>query len=123
MQLKSNQKEKVMEQWFQIALTIFSSVLASSGLWAYLQKRSETKDVKSEMLIGLAHDRIMYLGMQYIDRGYITQDEYENLRVYLYEPYEKLGGNGSAKRIMQEVDKLPIHKFVDQKENENDENE
>lgn len=112
-----------MEQWFQIALTIFSSVLASSGLWAYLQKRSETKDVKSEMLIGLAHDRIMYLGMQYIDRGYITQDEYENLRVYLYEPYEKLGGNGSAKRIMQEVDKLPIHKFVDQKENENDENE
>lgn len=112
-----------MEQWFQIALTIFSSVLASSGLWAYLQKRSETKDVKSEMLIGLAHDRIMYLGMQYIDRGYITQDEYENLRVYLYEPYEKLGGNGSAKRVMQEVDKLPIHKFVDQKENENDENE
>lgn len=112
-----------MEQWFQIALTIFSSVLASSGLWAYLQKRSETKDVKSEMLIGLAHDRIMYLGMQYIDRGYITQDEYENLRVYLYEPYEKLGGNGSAKRVMQEVDKLPIHKFVEQKENENDENE
>lgn len=123
MWLKSNQKEKVMEQWFQIALTIFSSVLASSGLWAYLQKRSETKDVKSEMLIGLAHDRIMYLGMQYIDRGYITQDEYENLRVYLYEPYEKLGGNGSAKRVMQEVDKLPIHKFVEKKENENDENE
>ena len=122
-QLKSNQKETVMEQWFQIALTIFSSVLASSGLWAYLQKRSETKDVKSEMLIGLAHDRIMYLGMQYIDRGYITQDEYENLRVYLYEPYEKLGGNGSAKRVMQEVDKLPIHKFVEKKENENDENE
>ena len=112
-----------MEQWFQIALTIFSSVLASSGLWAYLQKRSETKDVKSEMLIGLAHDRIMYLGMQYIDRGYITQDEYENLRVYLYEPYEKLGGNGSATRVMQEVDKLPIHKFVEKKENENDENE
>lgn len=123
MRLKSNQKEKVMEQWFQIALTIFSSVLASSGLWAYLQKRSETKDVKSEMLIGLAHDRIMYLGMQYIDRGYITQDEYENLRVYLYEPYEKLGGNGSAKRVMQEVDKLPIHKFVEKKENENNENE
>ena len=43
-----------MEPWFQVVLTIFSSVLASSGLWAYLQKKSEQKDVKTEMLIGLA---------------------------------------------------------------------
>ena len=62
------------------------------------------------MLKGLGHDRIMFLGMSYIDRGYITQDEYENLYQYLYRPYEKLGGNGSAKRVMQEVDKLPIKK-------------
>ena len=81
---------------------------------------SEQKDVKTEMLIGLAHDRIMYLGMSYIDRGYVTQDEYENLRVYLYEPYERMGGNGSAKRIMQEVDKLPIHKFIEKEEEHNE---
>ena len=62
------------------------------------------------MLIGLAHDRIVYLGMGYVERGYITQDEYENLYEYLYKPYERLGGNGSAKRIMIEVNKLPIHK-------------
>ncbi|NBH27262.1 hypothetical protein D3Z60_16015 [Lachnospiraceae bacterium] len=99
-----------MEQWFQILLTIFSSVLASSGLWAYITKRLEKKDVKTEMLIGLGHDRIMYLGMAYIDRGWITSDEYENLYEYLYKPYEKMGGNGSAKRIMNEVNKLPIHK-------------
>lgn len=98
-----------MEQWFQIIITVFSSVLASSGLWAYLAKRSEKKDVKTEMLIGLAHDRIMYLGMCYIERGWITQDEYENLYEYLYKPYEKMGGNGSAKRVMKEVDNLPIH--------------
>ena len=47
----------------------------------------------------------------YVERGYITQDEYENLRVYLYEPYEKMGGNGSARRVMLEVDKLPVHKM------------
>ena len=62
------------------------------------------------MLIGLAHDRIVWLGMQYVDRGWITQDEYENLYEYLYKPYEKMGGNGSAKRIMQAVNNLPIHK-------------
>ena len=98
-----------MGPWFQIIITVFSSVLASSGLWAYLAKRSESKDVKTEMLIGLAHDRIMYLGMCYIERGWITQDEYENLYEYLYKPYEKMGGNGSAKRVMKEVDNLPIH--------------
>ena len=97
-----------MEPWLQIVLTVFSSVLASSGLWTFLQKRAERKDVKTEMLIGLAHDRILYLGMQYIERGWITRDEYENLYGYLYKPYEKLGGNGSAKRVMSEVNKLPI---------------
>lgn len=109
-----------MEPWVQTILTIFSSVLASSGLWAYIQKRSEQKDATKEMLVGLGHDRIMYLGMSYIDRGYITQDEYENLQTYLYEPYEKLGGNGSAERIMQEVNKLPIHKFIEKEEHNND---
>ena len=101
-----------MPTWLQIVLAIASSVLASSGLWAYLTKRAERKDVKTEMLIGLAHDRILYLGMAYIERGYITQDEYENLYEYLYKPYEKLGGNGSAKRIMTEVDRLPIKKAI-----------
>lgn len=99
-----------MESWVQIILTVFSSVLASSGLWAYIVKRAEKKDIKTQMLIGLGHDRIMYLGMCYIERGWITQDEYENLYVYLYKPYELMGGNGSAKRIMREVEKLPIHK-------------
>lgn len=112
-----------MEAWQQIVLTVFSSVLASSGLWAYITKRLEKKDVKTEMLVGLAHDRILFLGMHYVDRGFITQDEYENLHDYLYVPYEKLGGNGSAKRVMQEVDKLPIKKSTYEKEDFDNENE
>lgn len=110
-----------MEQWVQILVAVFSSVLASSGLWAYLMKKAEQKDVKTEMLIGLGHDRIVYLGMSYIERGWISQDEYENLNDYLYKPYEKLGGNGSAKKIMQEVNKLPIRKTNFNKEDNNHE--
>lgn len=75
------------------------------------------------MLVGLAHDRILFLGMHYVDRGFITQDEYENLHDYLYVPYEKLGGNGSAKRVMQEVDRLPIKKSTYEKEEFDNENE
>ena len=93
---------------WDIIVTIVCSVLASSGFWAYLTNRSKKNDAEAKMLLGLAHDRIMSLGMEYIARGYITSDEYENLRKYLYEPYETLGGNGSANRVMKEVDKLPI---------------
>ncbi len=98
-----------MEQWFQMAITVVCAVIASSGFWTYIQKRNDNKDAKTRVLIGLAHDRIMFLGVKYIERGYITKDEYENLRDYLYKPYEMMGGNGSAKKVMQEVDKLPLH--------------
>ena len=97
-----------MATWIQMMLTIIGSVVASSGFWAYIQKKLEKKDIKTMMLIGLAHDRIIYLGMSYIERGWITNDEYENLHDYLYKPYEQMGGNGAAKRIMNEVQKLPI---------------
>lgn len=99
-----------MEPWIQMLITVVCSVIASSGFWAYLQKNLEKKDVKAEMLVGLGHDRIMFLGMLYIERGYITRDEYENLHDYLYVPYKKMGGNGSASRVMEEVGKLPIRK-------------
>lgn len=108
-----------MDSWLQIALSICTAALASSGLWAYLQKRFEKKidskikdgndrEAERSMLRGLAHDRIMWLGMQYINRGWITQDEYENLDLYLFSPYEALGGNGSAAKVMSEVRKLPL---------------
>ena len=98
-----------MEPWLQMVVTIVCAVIASSGFWAFIQRKNENKDVKSQMLIGLAHDRIIFLGMKYIERGWISQDEYENLHDYLYKPYEKLGGNGSAQKVVIEVNKLPIH--------------
>ena len=100
-----------MEPWMQeVLLPIVLAVLASNGLWALIGKRRDKNDVERNMLVGLAHDRIIHLGMVYVTRGYITQDEYENLNDYLYVPYEKMGGNGSAKRVMEEVRKLPIKK-------------
>ena len=98
-----------MNTWITLIVTIVSSVLASSGFWAFMQKHDERKGNRNKLLIGLGHDRIITLGMQYIERGWITKDEYENLHDYLYLPYKEAGGNGSAERIMNEVEKLPIH--------------
>lgn len=100
-----------MEPWVQqIAVPLAVAVLTSSGLWALVSKRADENNAERKMLVGLAHDRIIHLGMTYIQRGEVTQDEYENLNDYLYAPYEKMGGNGSAKRVMEEVRRLPIRK-------------
>lgn len=99
-----------MDYWIQITVTIACSVLASSGLWTYIQRRADKNDAKTELLRGIAHDRIVFLGMSYVNRGYITQGEYDDLYTYLYEPYVKAGGNGTAERVMKEVEKLPIKK-------------
>ena len=93
--------------FLEMALTVIAAVLASSGFWAFIQSRRDRKDAKTQMILGLGHDRILTQGMVYIKRGWITPDEYENLYEYLYKPYEKMGGNGSAKKIMEEVKRLP----------------
>ena len=97
-----------MNPYIQMFFTILASVLASGGFWTLVQMRINKKDAKTKLLVGLAHDRIVELGMQYIERGYIYQDEYENLNDYLFNPYEKAGGNGSAKRVMDVVRTLPM---------------
>lgn len=91
-----------------IVITILCALLASTGFWAFITKVVDKKSAKNKMLLGLGHDRIMYLGMQYVKHGQITQSEYENLYKYLYEPYKSMGGNGSVNRLMREVDKLKI---------------
>ena len=95
-------------EWVQFVVTIACSIIASSGMWAVIQKKMDKRDVKTQMLIGLGHDRIIALGMKYIERGWITNDEYENLYDYLYKPYEQMGGNGSAKRVIEAVNRLEI---------------
>lgn len=93
-----------MVPWQQMMLAIASSVLASSGFWVLVQNRACKKDNEAQLLLGLAHDRIVDLGVAYLTRGdWITQEEYENLHDYLYVPYEACGGNGTAKKIMDEI--------------------
>ena len=69
-----------MEHWIEMAITIICSVFASSGFWAFMQKRSETKDAKYKMILGLGHDRIKFLCEQHIKQGWISTGDYEDLR-------------------------------------------
>ncbi len=111
--VKSNNNKKgenihMMEILSNFLLPVVVALLASSGFWALLERKTQRSSRETQLLIGLAHDRIVYLGLSYINRGWVFHDELENLIVYLYTPYEKLGGNGSVLRVMEEVNKLPI---------------
>ena len=95
-----------------LIVSIAGAVFASTGFWAFLaamiQRRDKKESAEAQMLKGLGHDRICYLGSCYMVQGFVTKDDYENLHDYLYSPYKKLGGNGTAEKIMKEVDKLPM---------------
>ena len=81
-----------------------------SQLIIFLIQRKDKKrhDPLIDMVKGLGHDKILSLGTEYLKRGSVTKDEYENLHDYLYKPYKELGGNGTAEKIMKEVSNLPI---------------
>lgn len=61
-----------------LIVSIVGAVFASTGFWAFLTYLIQRKD------------------------------DYENLHDYLYLPYKKLGGNGTAEKIMKEVERLPL---------------
>ena len=93
-------------------IEIILAIFASTGFWSLVQtayqKKHEKDSATSRMVKGLGFDRLMHLGSRYIEQGYITREEYYNLKNYLYEPYKALGGDGVVERIMKEVEKLEI---------------
>lgn len=97
-------------------LTIVTVVFASTGFWQYVTMRwerkhnSRTNDQK--LLMGLAYKTIIDLCHHYIAIGEIADDEYKELNQYLFQPYKAKGGNGTAARLIAEVEKLPIKKEV-----------
>lgn len=92
-------------------IPIIVAIFASTGFWQFVNARIEGRKKKrsaeTELMLGLAHDRIYDLCRHYIARGDVTTSEYDNL-MYIYRPYHKCGGNGTGDKLIEEVDKLPI---------------
>ena len=115
-----------MSPFFQtLVSTIIGAIFGGSGVTflTFLIQRHDRKTDKrqaeyaelsrkiseiADAVKGQGHDRVVYLGGRYIQRGGITKDEYENLYDYIYLPYKALGGNGTAEKVMEDVKNLPI---------------
>lgn len=84
------------------------AIISSSGVWGLFNLAIQRKSDTTRLLIGVAHHLIVRESHRLLDQGYMTTEEYRNLRKGLYERYEQLGGNGLAKKMVNEVEKLPI---------------
>lgn len=115
----------------EIQIMIFTAVLSavtSSGftsLIIYLlqrhdkkkEKERENQSAQSKMLLGLGHDKIMYLTEKYVQRGAITLKEKRNLQ-FLYDPYIEMGGNGDCRIGYEACQKLEV--ISDEESNKRD---
>src|SRR6185503_16124417 len=103
MMLKSVQPRegRTLDPYLKVLVpAVVAFMLQGAAFWGYLLRRNRKKDVNQQMLMGLVQHQITVQGMSYINRGWVTADEYDDLLNYFYKPYVEAGGNGSAERIM-----------------------
>ena len=90
-----------------IIVTLAVAVFGSTGFWTWLSNRRAKRTDESRLLMGLAYSEIIRRSEEYIARGYVATDEYNELNKYLFEPYKSMGGDGTAEKLMNEVRTLP----------------
>lgn len=97
-----------MPIWLQVLIPAFTSIvgalIGSTGLWTIISKKMNKKTSSDALLMGLAYDRIVERGTMYLDRGYITLQELNDFKKYLYDPYIENGGDGGGEQIMHLIE-------------------
>lgn len=102
----------------QALFTVVVTAMTSSGFMSLIiyllqrhdrlkEKEAADSSAQTRMLIGLGHDRLIYLTDKYVRRGSITLKEKRNLK-FLYDPYADMGGNGDCKIGYDACQSLPV---------------
>lgn len=97
--------------------SIIIAIIGSNALFEFIRfliNRFDNKKVilteheqaQNDMIIGLGHDKLLYLTDKFVQRGGITLKERRNLD-YIYKPYHKAGGNGDCQIGYEACEKLP----------------
>lgn len=91
----------------EFANPLITTVLSGPGIWAWAKTRTARNNSEDMLLLQVAKNQLVSQGRDYLKRGYITMDEYEEYEAE-YQVYSALGGNGLARRIFEQVDDLPM---------------
>lgn len=96
-----------MTKLAEMANPAVTALLGGSGIWAWAKTKAEHNNNAAKLLLSVSRNQLITLGRAYIERGYITMDEYEEYEAE-YQIYSDLGGNGLARRVFEQVDDLPM---------------
>lgn len=91
----------------EMANPAVTALLGGSGIWAWAKAKADHNNNVAKLLLSVSRNQLIALGRSYIERGYITLDEYEEYEAE-YQIYSALGGNGLARRVFKQVDELPM---------------
>ena len=96
-----------MTESIVVALIGAVGVLLGGGIVTLITFFVQRHDNKNDALMGLLHERIIDKADMYQKRGYISLCELNDFEKYLFNPYKKLGGNGSAETAYNILKTLP----------------
>jgi hypothetical protein len=91
----------------ELANPAVTALLGGSGVWAWAKTKSDHNNNAAKLLLTVTRTQLIALGRSYIERGYVTMDEYEEYEAE-YQIYSALGGNGLARRVFEQVEELPM---------------
>ena len=98
----------------------FAAVITSSTtlVITLLKIKNKQKAADNKIMFALRaiySNEIRKKGRKYVDRGFITADEYADIEQMNNIYHEELDGNGYTKKIMSKVEQLPIKEIQETK--------
>lgn len=92
--------------YFSEFLSIFATGLVGYLVW-FLKKQYSNKSASAKAMKILLRGQIYALHNRYMERGNIEPQELFEF-TELYEVYKEFKGNGTATRMKEDVDRLPL---------------
>lgn len=105
----------ILRYWVQ---ELFALIIAAiTWMVRAIHKKKDEYDILREGILALLHDRLYQSCSFFIERGFCTIEDRNNLE-YLYTPYKALGGNGTGESLYQKCLELPLKADRNKKEKE-----
>ena len=96
-----------MKEILEFLGIVVGAIFASGGFWTWVSDKRHKRTPSDDMILALGHDKIYYLCRRYLREGEIKHSEYDNL-LHLYKPYKEMGGNGTAEKLMKEIENIKL---------------
>lgn len=100
-----------MEKWIPVIVAIIGSGALSALITGIFAERTNRKRIESGTQAGvrmILYAWIKSLGKEYLDRGYISLEELEDLKSMHSIYHNELKGNGFLDSVMIQVERLEI---------------